>query len=115
MEQEGFDACIEYVIYDKTKVRDGERIPADATRWFKAYVECKPTLSDDYPAVLRQMTTASAYTKRAEVEDGITCRRRFVLLVGTFSGAIDREMLRSFFSSRSIMVLWENDIQPGQM
>lgn len=63
-------------------------------------VECKPVLSDDYPAVLRQI-------KRTERNN----HTRIALVVGSYAGAVPWSSVCSIFALDRISVVLTGDIQ----
>ena len=69
----------------------------------EAYVEIKPSLGDDYPAVLRQIKNSKAYKSPSS-------ERVVALLVGTYSGSITREMLEAYFMGDQIRVVFEDKL-----
>lgn len=85
----------------------------------KVAIECKPTLSDDYPAVLRQIKTADqvAFAK-ATAALGMyreyTSQHRGwikVLLVGSFSSAaVSLEQVKQFFLASGVRVVLASEV-----
>lgn len=70
--------------------------------------------ADDYPAVMRQIRSSSAYKKFekrdfGEGEDKIH-GMKFCLLVDRYSGSVSEEEFVEFFSAASIRVLFTRDI-----
>ena len=71
------------------------------------YCELKPTLSDDYPCVLRKMTTQIKLTLGSKH----TAPVHFVLLVGNFtSNVTSKEQLIKIFSQYNIEVIFTNEL-----
>ena len=98
---------------------DGMDIVIDSSHYgfekiIKIYVEIKPQISDDYPAVMRQIRSSSAYKKFekrdfGEGEDKIH-GMKFCLLVDRYSGSVSEEEFVEFFRAASIRVLFTRDI-----
>ena len=71
------------------------------------FCELKPTLSDDYPCVLRKMATQIKLTRGKIC---FTCAH-FVLLVGNFtSNVTSKEQLIKIFSQHNIEVIFTNEL-----
>lgn len=68
-------------------------------------IEIKPTLGDDYPAVLRQMKNCTAYKNR---------QGAMILYVGRFSGAISKEQLVAFFAGDNIKVVFQQEVESNE-
>lgn len=105
MECEGMDVRLE-VSYEGPS--------SDRQKIIHMYLEIKPTVGDDYPAVLRQIITSSAYknwkAKKFGQGDDKIDGMRFCLIVGSYSGVIDREQLVEYFDTASVKVLFESEI-----
>ena len=72
-------------------------------------VEVKPSLSDDYPAVLRQIKTAM---KVRESRWRGYDRGTPVLLLGSFSSkAVTTDQLREIFAKSSVAVIFSSDLE----
>jgi hypothetical protein len=80
-------------------------------------VECKPSLSDDYPAVMRQMQTADqvAYAKnhgKGSPYSPVHGNWRMVLLAGSFkSSAITLEQAKRFFKLSRITLITVDEVE----
>jgi len=74
------------------------------------YVEAKPTVGDDYPAIMRQMRNSSAYKKWEKGDFGIGEDKiqgmKFCLLVGEYHGVVKTEDFIKFFGAASIHVVF---------
>lgn len=72
------------------------------------FIEIKPTISDDFPAVLRQM-------KASMPCDGYNNYQKdkfFVLLVGSYTGtSATREEFIEYFATQGYIVIFENDVE----
>lgn len=77
------------------------------------YIEIKPTVGDDYPAILRQIRNSGAYRKYQDGDFGTGADRingiKFCLLIDDYSGSIGREALKEYFSVAAIRVLFVSD------
>ena len=70
-------------------------------------VEVKPTVSDDFPAILRQMK-ASMPVKRSDYQSDYF----YILVVGTYTGtSATREEFIEFFSTQGYKVVFEKEIE----
>lgn len=78
------------------------------------YIEIKPIVSDDYPAILRQIRNSGAYRKYQEGDFGTGADRvsgiKFCLLIDEYSGSIGREELKEYFSVAAIRVLFVSEV-----
>lgn len=108
-ECDGFDVILrgEPVRWDEVHI-DGHTMYSNRVDPF-FLVEVKPSLSDDYPAVLRQIKTAlkvRASRYKGWNEDGEP-----VLFLGSFSSkSINAEQLREIFAMSSIIVIFATEI-----
>ena len=76
----------------------------DFTRWHKLYVECKPTMSDDYPAVLRQVQRR--VPEHAFRRDGI-----YIVLVGDSKFQfVTWAQVRDIFAASKIQLVAADDV-----
>lgn len=85
----------------------------DSIDLFKFLVECKPTLGDDYPAVLRQMEKQwDRFANR--VSDGSYYARidyTLVCLVGEYTGrGATWEQVQQVFDSKGFKLILESDV-----
>lgn len=90
-------------------------------------VECKPTMSDDYPAVLRQVLVADqvAYAKRTTMLPANDSRRIYmpthglwvkVLLVGSFySSVVTLDQAKRFFGLSRVELLTVAEVELAQL
>ena len=83
------------------------------------YVEIKPQISDDYPAVMRQIRSSTAYRRFEKRDFGKGENRihgmKFCLLVDRYSGIISEEEFVKFFDAAQIRVLFTRDIDKYQI
>lgn len=85
--------------------------PKTEVAFGEIYIEIKPTLGDDYPAVLRQMTASKAFNKKypkGEKPDRVW----FILFVDQFSAVATREQLKDIFATRQIHVVFRDEVEP---
>ena len=83
--------------------------PKSRTDMFHFLIECKPTMGDDYPAVLRQMENQwDRYSDR-----GMQARRDYDLIcvVGEYTGrGATWEQVQQIFDSKGFKLILESDI-----
>lgn len=100
-EEEGMDVLLATTYYSFKKSVD-------------VFIEIKPILSDDYPAVLRQITSTGAYkryrNKNFNRGDEKIYGMIFCLLVDSYSGSISKSELESIFLTSDICVLFTDKI-----
>jgi uncharacterized protein (DUF3820 family) len=86
---------------------------------YHIYIEIKPQVSDDFPAVLRQIINSSAYRKYksgdlGKGEDKIE-GIMFGLLIENYSGAISEDELWNYFIPSDIKVYFSSEIDEMEM
>jgi len=106
------ECIVVYFKHDKIKIRfnvyNGLRYDDGYDNYL--YCELKPTLSDDYPCVLRKMTTQIKLTLDSK-HSKHTAPVHFVLLVGNFtSNVTSKEQLIKIFSQYNIEVIFTNEL-----
>ena len=76
--------------------------------------ELKPSLGDDYPCVLRKLTTQISLTKNDENFKKL--HTIYLLIIGSFkSEAASKKQLMEIFNQSNISVLFINDIIPSSI
>jgi len=81
--------------------------PSDRVDWtLEMWLEIKPYLSDDYPTLLRQMSTQRQLAK----DMYSSCDRRFVAVIGRYGGhgATIEQVRQMFKASEFAVVLLED-------
>lgn len=71
----------------------------------EVYIEIKPMLGDDYPAVLRQIKASPAYNRSGRHGYG------YILYIDSFSASITPDQLTAIFAKDSIRVVFQQDIE----
>ena len=72
--------------------------------------ELKPTLSDDYPCVLRKMRTQIQLTKNDKTKFNILLKR-YILIIGNFISAYtSKEQLVAIFKQSNIRVIFADEL-----
>lgn len=100
-EQSGWDVLL-YMVYEcqVCGVRAENRFPIA--------IELKPTLSDDYPAVIRQVRTAVSVAEARKVKIG-----SLVVIAGEFtSRAVTIEQAKAIYRASGIHLLLLADVEP---
>ena len=73
--------------------------------------ELKPTLSDDYPCVLRKLQTQIKLTNNFFKIDRFNSSMRFILLIESFTSKYtSKEQLITIFKQHNIKVIFTNEI-----
>jgi len=122
VEASGFDVRL---TYSERRLKPRSHKPGlHDDRIIATFVECKPMLGDDYPAVLRQIVSSIAYqrwrsenygwgeNKGADWDiDGM----RFILFIRQYSGSINRAQLIEFFSKASIQIIFESELDQFEL
>jgi hypothetical protein len=119
----GFDAVVfstfskpfERVENKMMEFKDGRTRFEDVTyygidsSYYRLYVEVKPTLGEDYPAVLRQMDSARKVADREYLGNAGT-----LLLVGRYVGqAVTFDQVRRFFGNSGVSVMTFAEVLEG--
>lgn len=100
-EEGGFDVLLRY----SDRVRVGQRSGVGTVSY---YVECKPVVGDDYPAVLRQMKRVSLRNLESAGEDGEVNYK--VLLLGAYTGLLSFKDLRAIFRLDHIHIIFAEHV-----
>ena len=81
----------------------------------KLHVEIKPLLGDDYPNVLRKMTTQIKLTRASAIAKGISnLTGEWILLIGEYSSTVTtKKELVQIFGLSDIRVMFVGDISNG--
>jgi len=86
---------------------------------YHIYIEIKPQVSDDFPAVLRQIINSSAYRKFKNKDfgkgegkiDGIM----FGLLIENYSGSISESELWDYFIASDVRVYFSSEVDEMEL
>jgi hypothetical protein len=74
------------------------------------FCELKPTLSDDYPCVLRKMKAQIELTRK-DGTFGADYKHRYILLIGTFTSVnVSKEQLITIFNQSNIKVMFTDEL-----
>jgi hypothetical protein len=77
------------------------------TNFMNIYLEIKPTVGDDFPAILRQIKASMPVTWEDASRNAVKC-----LLVGSYIGeSATREQFVQFFQSQKYRVIFASDIE----
>jgi len=72
--------------------------------------ELKPTLSDDYPCVLRKLTTQIELTKNDKTTFE-TFHKKYILIIGNFTSAnTSKDQLITIFKQSNIIIIFTDEI-----
>lgn len=101
-ERDGVDVQIRFYLRDKEKTGDTYHVCSET-----AHIEIKPTVSDDYPAVLRQIRSSIRESNRFG-SMGI----HNYLFLETYTGrGATRDQFEKIFASADIRVVFRSDVQ----
>ncbi len=71
------------------------------------FIEIKPTVSDDYPAILRQMKASMPIERGYDINDNF-----YVLLIDKYTGTgATQEEFIEYFETQGYKVIFETDVQ----
>lgn len=105
-EECGFDVVISRRASKVWRYHDG--VVENGMLRQQVFVELKPSMGDDYPAVLRQIKTAMAVLRSRR---GGLAHAGVVLLVGEFkSSAVSREQMVELFKLSGVIVIMLEDV-----
>ena len=77
-----------------------------------AGVEIKPTVGDDYPAILRQIRRAA----EGNYSQVIATVKRLFLLIGTYTGkGATEQQFRDFFKSQGVTVIFDDEVDAVEL
>ncbi len=109
-EEMGFDVIFNYSYSQQYEIQEKERgewVEAWENRFLDIVCELKPTLSDDYPAVIRQMKKAMEVLKKRNNFNTLSI---FVIVVGEYTGVgADWKDVVEMFKSSGILAILESE------
>lgn len=77
------------------------------------YVECKPTVGDDYPKILREMDVVRERLKlKYHNHCQVDAKTSLLIGDGGYTGSVPYEVMREIFASRKIAVIFLEDLMP---
>lgn len=98
--QHGFD--LEY----NSEHRGQPKVSIGRINRLTLWIEIKPTVSDDFPAILRQMKASMPIDNRYSSE-----KRYYILLVGDYTGiGATKEEFIEYFHSQGYLIIFEHQI-----